>query len=559
MKKYSILFICILLLASDLAAQTFQRERIYLQTDKQLYISGELLWMKLYTTNEEGKLTSFSKIGYVELFSDSIPELQTKLDIIDGTGSGCLELSTMLPTGYYRLIAYTRNMRNEGNEVFYEKTIAIINPYVRNEESIGKTGDVETVSFASLPQQTLHNEIISTDRSLYGVRSKGEIRLKNLPDENISLAVSIAGADPLYASGTPAVEWKKKLSSFGSERQMITYLPEYEGAIIEGKLMNNKTNEVEYIKDVSTLLSFPGKEIQLFGGKIKEDGMVSFFTHQINGRKEIAATAYTTYNNNSFRVDLVSPFATHTPISMPVLKIDSSWHDYLEQRNLAVQVLEAYNADSLSRVKLIPPYFNYKPYKEYILDEYTRFNRMDEIFVEFILPVRIRRMDGKKVFNTLNERLDGFSIRQTLVLLDNIPVMNHELMVDYNPLLVKKVDVYLGHYLFGGQIFEGIVSFSTYNNNYPGITFEENTQLFDYEGTQEYRYFYAPQYEANVPDRMPDFRHTLLWEPSLMSNGEKELVIPFSTSDLPGNYQVTVEGIGTNGSVVSASCFIEVK
>lgn len=559
MKKYGILFICVLFFAVNLSAQSFQRERVYLQTDKQLYLSGELLWMKLYTTDEKGKLTSFSRIGYVELLSDSIPEMQVKLDINGGTGVGCLELSPMLPTGYYRLVAYTRNMQNEQEEVFFEKTISIINPYVGGEESIGNAEDADTKHFGTFSREVINRDRISTDRSRYASRSKGEIRLKNLPEENISLAVSVAGVDPLSTPEASVVNWKNGLPSLQTVRQAGSYLPEYEGAIIEGRIIDTQTGEPKQEGQyANALLSFPGKDIQLFGGQVGENGKVSFFTHQISGKKEVATIAYSPYDEK-FRLDLLSPFALHAVKPLLPLKIDSGWQDYLEQRSLAVQVVEAYTSDSLSRVRPLPPYFNYKPYKTYVLDEYTRFPRMDEIFIEFILPARIRKTDNGRVFSTLNERMDGYSLGQTLVLLDNIPVMNHELMASYNPLLVRKVEVFLGRYLFGGQLFEGMISFSTYNYDYPSITLGEETQLFDFEGTQGYRYFYSPVYEDGHSSRMPDFRHTLLWEPGLESKGQKELVIPFYTSDMPGSYRVTVEGIGKEGSVVSASCLIEVE
>jgi len=558
MKKYCILFICILFFTLDVCAQSFQRERVYLQTDKQLYISGELLWMKLYTTDEKGKLTSFSKIGYVELLSDSIPEVQVKLDITRGTGVGCIELSPMLSTGYYRLVAYTRNMQNEKDDVFFEKTISIINPYVGDEESIGNVEDTSTKHFGNFSREVINSNMISTDRSLYAYRSKGEIRLKNLPDENISLAVSVAGVDPLSTPEASVVNWKNGLPILETVRQAGNYLPEYEGAIIEGKIINAETGEVKQDEYVNALLSFPGKDIQVFGGQMGENGHVSFFTHQISGKREVGTVAYTPYGDR-FRLDLLSPFVAHAIKPLQPLKIDSGWHDYLEQRNLAVQVVEAYTSDSLSQIRPLPPYFNYKPYKSYVLDEYTRFPRMDEVFIEFILPARIRKTNNGRVFSTLNERMDGYSLGQTLVLLDNIPVMDHELMASYNPLLVRKVEVYLGRYLFGGQLFEGMISFSTYNYDYPSITFGEETQLFDFEGTQGYRYFYSPVYEEGNSTRMPDFRHTLLWEPSIESKGQKELVIPFYTSDMPGSYRVTVEGIGVDGSVVSTSCVFEVK
>jgi hypothetical protein len=37
------------------------------------------------------------------------------------------------------------------------------------------------------------------------------------------------------------------------------------------------------------------------------------------------------------------------------------------------------------------------------------------------------------------------------------------------------------------------------------------------------------------------------------------LTIPFTTSDIPGSYVITVEGIGKNGTVIQAKQTFEVK
>ena len=183
---------------------------------------------------------------------------------------------------------------------------------------------------------------------------------------------------------------------------------------------------------------------------------------------------------------------------------------------------------------------------------------MEEVFVEFIAFARIRRTNEGNRFFMLNE--SSILSSNILVLLDNIPVANHDLMVKYNPFLVKTIDMYFGQYVFGSNRFDGIIAFYTYKNDYPGIKFGENTQIFNYEGAQPYRYFYAPNYDAkSVSSPIPDFRHTLLWEPSIQSNGQSELIIPFTTSDFPGSYVITTEGIGENGTIIQAKYTFNVE
>ena len=531
-------------------------ERVYVQTDKQLYMAGELLWLKMYTTDENGKLMDFSKIGYVELIRDSIPEMQIKIDIRAGIGEGWMELPSMLPTGYYQITAYTRYMRNEGESVFFNKMIAIVNPLRQNNALYAEETNT-SLSFKTIEKST-NTLDISVDKPVYTKRNRGEIRLKGLPIENISLGISIAGIEPSIEAVPTIVEWKNQLSAQGASYTNERFLPEYEGAIIDGVLIDLETRNPVGVPNVMTLLSFPGKEIRLFAGQTDEKGNVAFYTQCVNGKHELTTTAIAS-SDRKYRINIQTPYSLHTPKSFPFFTPDSTWIDYLRLRSLCVQVARSYTADMLSIIKEITSCTDLTPDVRYELDEYTRFPNMVEVFIEFIPFARIRRTNEGLQFSIVNERLDSYGIN-VLVLLDNIPIADHEMMSKYNPLLIKTIDLHFGNYVFGGHLFDGIISFHSYNNDYPGITFGENTQIYDYESIQPYRYFYVPDYnETNVSSPMPDFRHTLLWEPSLQSNGQNELIVPFTTSDVPGKYLIAIEGIGENGAIIHGNYIIEVE
>ena len=127
MKKY-FCFIALSLLLKNIDASDL-RERIYVQTDKHLYLAGEPVLMKFITTNTEQIPIVFSKIAYTELVADSVGLIQIMVELTNGTGTGQMILPADLPTGYYRLIAYTKFMRNEGHGVFFEKKIAVLNTF----------------------------------------------------------------------------------------------------------------------------------------------------------------------------------------------------------------------------------------------------------------------------------------------------------------------------------------------------------------------------------------------------------------------------------------------
>ena len=530
-------------------------ERIYLQTDKQLYIVGELIWLKAYTTDIDGKLQEFSKIGYIELLSDSKPEVQIKLDIKNGVGVGWMELPSMLATGNYRLSAYTRYMRNEGESVFFEKIITVINPLFQQEDG-GAIQSTDIVTEAMSHSNTVQ---LGTNKMQFVKREKGMITINGLPEEYASLAVSVTGEVPFSHENRSIGDWKSNIRQPIRSNIDGPFSPEYEGAIISAQLINNKENTPKATHNANTILTFPGKEMQVYGGQGMESGVYNFYTQEITGKAELSMTVFPDYED-IYRLDIQSPFSSSHPYEpLPPLYLNRTWKDYLSMRNLSSQVVRTYTVDSINHFSSVVPFNDLAPTKQYILDEYTRFSSIEETFTEFIYEARIRKIDGKRTFSLINDAKKGYTLDYVLVLLDNMPVVDHDFMCNYNAALVKKINIHLGRHIYGNNLYSGIIHFVTDKGNYPNIKFEDYTQIVEFEGTQPYRYFYSPTYDGgdNIT-RMPDFRHTLLWEPLVESRDAKSITIPFYTSDISGKYDVKVEGISKEGKIISATLQIEV-
>ena len=92
MIKQCILSLLCLLWAGQTVLAGELRERVYLQTDKQFYLSGELVWMKFIATDLDQRLSDVSKVGYVELLDSASAVVQARLVLEKGVGNGCLQL-----------------------------------------------------------------------------------------------------------------------------------------------------------------------------------------------------------------------------------------------------------------------------------------------------------------------------------------------------------------------------------------------------------------------------------------------------------------------------------
>jgi len=615
------------------------RERIYVQTDKQMYLAGEQIRMKLLTTDTEQVPLVFSKIAYAELVDNSVARIQSMVELTNGTGEGQMQIPADMPTGYYRLIAYTRYMRNESASIFFEKNIAVVNTY----QSGYYPDEQEAATENHYPPNRENSSgtiSLQPDKSTYATRNRGELILNGLPENIHTLSVSIAGKD-----WTPTAETGASLFRQNQTKQPAeftgAFLPEYEGHIVTGKIIDNQTgtplfgeilpvtrqpsvedkpvqmNDIpgqlnvldsllqvlkqstsdeqmqknlrEFMAGIVQLksgeqniptmpdelpdpnetnllmvipaLSYPGDEIRFFPGQRTETGDVRFVTTGISGMKEIATTVFAV--DDKYRIDVQSPFVTRFASKQPsTLHIDSACYSQLLERSVALQVLHYFSADPSSNWNTSEPYFKMKPSMSYPLDEYTRFATMREVFTEFIIGARFRRTDGKWRLSSFVKR--GFQHTYgtaVLVLLDGVPITDHEIVFNYDPLTVETINIYYGPCNLGGYQFDGIIELITYRRLHQDLNPGRSTQIVPFNGPQLFTPMVTNNYSDgnNRQSRMPDSRHTLLWNPDVQTDGKSSIRLPFDTSDLTGEFQATVEGITKDGQFIFTTAVFKVE
>ncbi len=138
-------FVVLLLLSFESNAQTattiqnrFQayqqntlQEKLFVHTDKSTYLTGEVLWFKIYNVDAgNNKPLNISKVAYVEVLNNNqTPVIQAKVALKgNGSGNGSVYIPVSINSGNYRLRAYTNWMKNFNADNYFEKDITIINP-----------------------------------------------------------------------------------------------------------------------------------------------------------------------------------------------------------------------------------------------------------------------------------------------------------------------------------------------------------------------------------------------------------------------------------------------
>ncbi|MGD0583651.1 MAG: hypothetical protein ABR974_12005 [Bacteroidales bacterium] len=180
--RYISLSVLILVLAvsrvngqfTGINADTFNiknfKEEIYVRTDRDIYITGEQIWMKIYKLNRmNSSPANESKIIYLEML-DNLGNIVRQMKVsVDGfSGAASMRIADTLRTGNYLIRAYTNWMQNYSEDLFFYKYVSIINPFRNIDRLINRTMYQFPDSVKFFPEG---GQLISGVRNRVGVRS----------------------------------------------------------------------------------------------------------------------------------------------------------------------------------------------------------------------------------------------------------------------------------------------------------------------------------------------------------------------------------------------------
>lgn len=533
-------FICISALVLcgmiTISAQTI--ERLYVQTDKDFYLSGEKIYLSIYGTDGEKQPLDFSRVAYVELLGDAYNAVRVKVALDKGRGYAVVNLPFSLSSGIYELVAYTRWMRNEGEAIFCRKPVAIFNS-LRYSNTMDRLEFVDSEGNYHTDFPVTENLKVHTEKSSYGSRESVKLILDSLPDD-ADVSVSVVRED-MYM---PLVDWEAYQNHTPQllEKTTEPILPELEGMIIESRFVPLE----EEAPIIRPNLSIKGKDLHYYAGQVKENNHVFFYTPLLENMKELVASV-----ESKGRLEITSPFVATPPQQMQVLHLYKNQEKRLLERCMQVQTDRFYANDSIFR-KDVKSLFRMKPFWSYDLDEYRRFNTFEETFLEFMPGLSAITRDGHR-YIMISEEITGIpNYGNTLVFLDGVVMMDHDKLLKYNPYFVKWIDVYVGQYVFGDQLYSGIVVMRTPNHWMPNFQLPENSVVVEYEGVSSNEKSIIQKATNNMS---PDLRHTLYWNPKVTSCDK---VLEFRTSDLCGTYVIRIEGLTKSGKRIAACTSFDV-
>ena len=114
-----------------LQRQLFPQEKVFVMTDRELYLTGDTVWLRAWVVDGQTYQRSpYSEYLYVELrdmAASLVKRVRLKADQ-DGLFTGYLDLDASLHSNSYTLVAYTYYMVGMSELFFFKKIVDVLDP-----------------------------------------------------------------------------------------------------------------------------------------------------------------------------------------------------------------------------------------------------------------------------------------------------------------------------------------------------------------------------------------------------------------------------------------------
>tara|TARA_R110002051_G_scaffold111608_2_gene184217 strand:- start:19926 stop:20909 length:984 start_codon:yes stop_codon:yes gene_type:complete len=266
--------------------ENIPKESIFVHFNTSLLFVGEYIYYKLYCFNEQTSLFSdISKVAYLELVGENKNVIfKHKIILENGIGNGDFFIPSDVPSGNYKLIAYTNWLKNDGINSFFQNDITIINPYQSDQKAIKEIPqDSASQNIYFKKDQPLYNADInshvsnkmslSLNKTVFEKRDEVLLSITSLDSEILdgSYSLSIRKTNTLPAMSKKSVfDFEMASENKPTNQNSTFFLPELRGELIKGRVLNLADNMP--IQNIKVALSIPNESYQFYYATTNEDG-----------------------------------------------------------------------------------------------------------------------------------------------------------------------------------------------------------------------------------------------------------------------------------------------
>jgi hypothetical protein len=551
---------------TSVCSEDFGAEEVKIVSDRQLYVAGETVFFRLFHFYD-GRL--LSEPGFIYLVLKNQPGenvLELTYRFVAGDAFGSLYLPDTLGTGAYQLYAYSDAMKRMSGLRLQPVELFVLNRFDEN---------LESVPFSdSLPGSSAHHSTpivtedpgsitLVTNKEKYSRREPVYIEIQN-PGEWLDVSVTVARQET-FLKITPS---QNKIL-LPAEASCLHWPPfrEQEEYMLSGKLLNGEGDEG--IRGVRVLLSKSDTLLNLLYAETDEKGRFVFSLSDYYFDSAIYLHLLENNLSGSHSIILDDKWAVMgaEPVFPPAF--DASMKEFFGMMQTTTGVTKAYrvafgaeNAVLSGEPTAIPPLLYSRPTHSYRLDEYQPLDDLQEIARELIPYLRIRKQAQGFSARIMDQNQSySFFSSQPMIFLDAVPVENIDTLMELNSSQLSRIEVVSYPWRYGQLEFAGVLAlFSKQRESLlPGRS--NPSKVFHFPEVHAASRFVSPDYALDKDRlrRVPDFRHTLLWEPRLEIGKGESRQIKFFTGDLPGSYTIYIKGITKDGKSICQTKTIQVE
>lgn len=547
-------------------------EMVYLHTDRNFYVAGDNLYFKMYLKSECCDTSRFAYLIIRDEKSDVISH--SRLEVKDGVSYGSIKLADTLKTGFYQIVCFTNFMRNRPETIF-RKEIVIANRFdddagYFSEKKLQSSGATER-SIAAKPGHL--NLRILTDKSIYERREEiiFTVEPEEMPVNEISsLSISVSQVIN-YTQPVPSItgSFSKDPESQGQANSNglgITYEMESNRSVIQGIV----TDGPGLIKTGSNY-STPPESHTIFVSAIDTVANLQYTRTDSSGKfciylnpwyegKEIYLKLRSKANA---QITLDSRYAVKEPFQ-PTRDFNRHYvREFIKRAVKTGQVARYYGSEAKPDTTEtfysdhLPPVVYFKTYPTIYPSDYIELNDFFELSREIIPGLRIRKNNGSYSASFPSLQYQIVSDEEPLIFLDGVPIDNVGQIIELGSNDIEYIETVPNVRYFNGLYFNGILNVASKKDAIKNISI---SQPFRQTQPDESLCFTKPKHfnPADLPSHYPDLRYVLFWEPEFRPHGSK-MDFTVWTSDIQGDYVISVQGLTRSGLPVAGSATITVK
>ena len=536
MRKQTLALVAMLFIANIAGSQ----EKIIFNSDRDIYIGGEDLWLSVINNDRE---TSLSKVVYIELLNKyNTPVVQEKLFLENNLASSRFTIPDTISTGNYLLRAYTSWMRNYSPECYTHQVISVINPFVDNALKNLKVKSDNRIE-GELVNKT-SAQVIKGLKKNYTQRQKVSLEIAQNNDwEYVTVSVT--------RSGLTKSNKQSAIDNIVYKIRSYTKLPEPKGEIISGVISNIETGEP--IINEKMMLSFIDETAILKFSTTDSTGRFAFVINRF-GVEEMVIQPYSSDTTKlNYKVTLDDQFSSeYANLEIPELVIDSTKLEHINSAIVNMQINTIYSdylanvakADSIEKAEA----FYGKPERTTIIDKFIDLPTTEEVVREIVPFATLKRQKGQYIFRTYEDNSLYPRDGKTMPFVDGVPVYDVNRILDINPEYLKKVDLLNLNYYYQDENLGRLLLFYTNDGDMGNMDFDHRIFRQAHKGFL-YNYQYkSPDYtiNQNQQSRTADFRN-LLYYSTFCADNANVIEVDFTTGDDKAAYDVVVSGYKENG------------